>query len=343
MSYSRQFSRNVTVYYSGSVSYPASEHGGRVSYSGTATETVYVNVDVDTDAFDDSCDSCKGHIDALTTSVAATEAAQVASIRENSRTVADTIVQGFFKTVRSGLSTQILELSQAIEAKLMHLKAQSQELLAKRKQMESDYHRKRSQYTKLFNDLDKELENRVKALDQPAFKMAEQTQAETDRMLTNDALGIAAMAAAENAELNAQLSAATIRSRGNQAMQQAIEFLSVQKYADRAILQSTISGISAADATFYLPVCYYESVMPGGATTRECSYDENRLPASIVQQVQNEIFAAKRANDTDHLPSDERQQLEDYFSEYLNNDFATRHTEHDSRVRATISKMFFSK
>ena len=54
MSYSRNYSTTIAVHYSGSVSYPASEHGGSVSYSGTAYETVNVEVRVDTDPFDAS-------------------------------------------------------------------------------------------------------------------------------------------------------------------------------------------------------------------------------------------------------------------------------------------------
>ena len=44
MSYSRSFSKTIAIHYSGSVSYPASQSGGSVSYSGTAYEDVVVNI-----------------------------------------------------------------------------------------------------------------------------------------------------------------------------------------------------------------------------------------------------------------------------------------------------------
>ena len=82
MSYSRSFSKTIAIHYSGSVSYPASQSGGSVSYSGTAYEDVVVNINVDTDAFDSSVRHCNNSVGALTGAVVATEGAQVASIRQ---------------------------------------------------------------------------------------------------------------------------------------------------------------------------------------------------------------------------------------------------------------------
>ena len=62
MSYNRRFSKTITIRYSGTVSYPASERGGTISYSGTATEVVDVNVHVDTNPFDHSVSNCNGQI-----------------------------------------------------------------------------------------------------------------------------------------------------------------------------------------------------------------------------------------------------------------------------------------
>lgn len=95
MSYTRSFTKTIAVHYSGSVSYPASQSGGTTSYSGTAYETVTVNVNVDTDPFDASVAQCNTGVGMLTGSVVATEAAQVASIGEAAQKVGSTIVKGF--------------------------------------------------------------------------------------------------------------------------------------------------------------------------------------------------------------------------------------------------------
>ncbi|GAB1375052.1 hypothetical protein MASR1M46_19410 [Bacteroidales bacterium] len=70
MSYRRSFHKRIAIHYSGSVSYPASQNGGSVSYSGTEYEDVEVNIDVETTPFDHSIVSCNNTL-ALTGSVVA--------------------------------------------------------------------------------------------------------------------------------------------------------------------------------------------------------------------------------------------------------------------------------
>lgn len=110
MSYSRSFTKTIAIHYSGTVNYPASQNGGSVSFSGTEYEDVTVNVHVDTAPFDASVDHCNTSVGVLTGAVVATEAAQTASIRKNALKVGNTIIEGFFKTVRSEISQQIMEL-----------------------------------------------------------------------------------------------------------------------------------------------------------------------------------------------------------------------------------------
>ena len=52
MSYTKTIRKTVRIPYSGSVSYGPSQNGGSVSYSGTVTEEIEVNVEVDTDTFE---------------------------------------------------------------------------------------------------------------------------------------------------------------------------------------------------------------------------------------------------------------------------------------------------
>ena len=157
MSYSRRFSRTVSVHYSGTVSYPASQTGGSVSYSGTAHELVEVDVHVDTGAFDASVAHCNNSVSGLTASVGAMNAAQCLAIRQNADKISKSIIDGFFSTVRTDLRTQKAELEQAIDAKLLLLRQQAQTLQEKQQQMEEDYARTSARYQKIFNDLNNEL------------------------------------------------------------------------------------------------------------------------------------------------------------------------------------------
>jgi hypothetical protein len=183
MSYTRSVRQTIYVHYHGSASYPASQNGGTVSYSGTASEDVIVNVRVDTTPFDASSADCRPTVDGLTASVAATESAQVASIRSNSRRVGKTLIDGFFKTVRSEISQQINELKNNVEATLLKLQSDAQRCNDMQRQMEVDYNRKCDQYLRIFNELDNELRNRIQNLDQPTFLFRQQADMLNSRLV----------------------------------------------------------------------------------------------------------------------------------------------------------------
>ena len=114
MSYTRTYRKTIRIPYSGSVSYsygPSQSGGsGTAYYSGTAVEEVEVDIEVDTVPFDHSVATCNNHVDALTGSVVATQAAQVKSIKEKAKKVGDTVVNGFFEVIRFEISNQIVEL-----------------------------------------------------------------------------------------------------------------------------------------------------------------------------------------------------------------------------------------
>lgn len=342
MSYTRSFTKTITVHYSGTVSYPASQSGGTRSYSGTTTETVVVNVEVETDPFDHSVSGCNKQVDVLTGAVSATESAQVLSIHESSRQISSAIIEGFFKTVRSGLSSQIMELSQKVETRLMHLQQQSKMLLDKRSQMEESYNRTKARYIKIFEDINRELENRVTAIDMPAFDLERKTMKEINRMIDSDSTEIVSQSHLENAVLHSQISAASARKRAQNAIDQILAFLKTRKTTDHVILQGAIQSMPSQDVTCYLPVCFVETTEPNGGVSRNCIYDESQLGPNSQEMLQNAVFV----NPTKPYiePTDEeRAQLEDFFSSTMAESFADRNSEHDTRVRNLISKMFYSK
>lgn len=139
MSYTKTIRKTVRIPYSGSVSYGPSQSGGSVSYSGTVTEEIEVNVEVDTEPFEESIYNCNQSIGGLTGAVVATEAAQIASINANAKKVSGAIVKGFFSTIRSEITQQIAELKSQVDATLIHLRGLAQRCVEKQKQMERDY------------------------------------------------------------------------------------------------------------------------------------------------------------------------------------------------------------
>lgn len=313
--------------------------GGSESHDLSNYETVDIDIEVDTDLFDQSIADCNKHVNVLTGSVAATETAQVASINENSKKVAKTIITGFFKNVQADISSQILQLSQKVDSRLMHLREQAKKLQAKREQMENDYQRTRARYIKIVEDLDKELEHRVKALDEPIFKMVSSVEGESERMINADFAEIASIIAKENTALSAQIGAAMTKKRARQVIRQAADYLRIQKLTDLAIDRSTILGVKSDEGEFFLPVCYFEANEAGGVVWHDCAFDKEHLPQTVEGKVNDEIFS--NPDLVLAMQPVERENVEKFFSASVQEAFQASSTPHDIRVVNTISKLFF--
>lgn len=330
MSYTRQVKKTIAVHYSGSVSYGPSQYGGTAHYSGTAYEDVIVNVDVDTSPFDSSTRNCGGAVDLLTGSVAATEAAQVESIKENSRKVGQTLINGFFKTVRSEISQQINEMKNVVDATLMKLQTDAARCNDMMKQMEVDYNRKCSQYIKIFEELNRELKNRILELDKPTFLFKSNVDKVNNRHSESDSVPTITVVGSENMRLGAQLSASLTKQRACETLGKSSQFLRIQKKTAATIDSSIISENVQGD--IFLPVCYMESVEPNGTTTRDIQSQGN------LSAYNDKIEESLREQHWPDPSDEEWAAVKRYFNEQLSASAGNR--EHDERVREQIIRMF---
>lgn len=261
MSYSRRYSDSITV--SGSktvsVSYPASQNGGTTSATVHYTEVVPVDVNiyVDTDPFDESVSHVKGRVDLLTGAVVATESAEIIAKDINSKKVANSIIGGFFKYIRSEISQQIAELSLNVDAQTMHLKELMQSCIAKTKQMEGDFNRIAGRYIKIFDDLNNELSNRIIQLDKPAFVFKKETDNQKIRTSDNDLVSTATIFGFESSNMQARITASIARKRALDTLNQSKLFLWQQKNLNTTIQQCMINENEAC--TIYAPVCFIET------------------------------------------------------------------------------------
>lgn len=335
MSYTRRYSTTIAVHYSGTAhySYPASEHGGSgsVSYSGTAYENVDVDITVDTTPFDASVDNCNRNVDVLTGSVVATEAAQVKSIQAKGKQIGDTIVNGFFKTVQFEISTQVVELQKQVEAYLLKMSEMQKRLIALKSQMEKDYHHTSERYAKIFDDLNKELDNRVHALDQPVFVAANNMYAAEDRFMESDVLNIVTLAAKENALLDAQINTAIAKTHARQALNEANTFLS-KKLATEITLDHCKMN-NARELKYYAPVCY-------ASVTNEHNVNDDKVFASEMLPEQTSGIINDRLNSVklNEQTAEEKENIDIYFQNLVNETNAS--DEHAQRVKNLISKLY---
>lgn len=326
MSYSRSITVDIAIPYSGSVSNKA----GTMYYSGTARETVRFNVEVDTRAFDSSVDSCTHHVNALTESVVATEVAQVASIHKNADTVGQTIISGFFKTVRSELSQQMMQLKSSIDATLLHLNQLSKRCLDKRRQMETDYGRVAERYTKIFTELNKELENRVFELDKAVFHIEDECRDCSERSVSSGLAGDAAVASAENSRLQAILGATLAKRRALDTLRRARTFLERQ-VATKTLINNSLRDSGEAPS-IYVPLCVVCSEGAGGKISAEV-YQNPQMPTDDNR----DIIAFMDARRWHPMPESEMNIIRKFYAHQVSGAITTD-SPHDSRVRAYLNK-----
>lgn len=332
MGYHQRFSRTIYVRYSGSVSYPASEHGGTQSYSGTTTETVDIDIYVDTDPFDRSVNECNNVVSGLTTSVATMSAAQVAAIDANAKKVGSTIINGFFSTVKSEISQQITELRSNIDATLLRLHELAKQCADKQRQMKDDYARITSRYMKIFDELDKECENRIFELDRPAFNFKRTTDQTSERATCNDMVATAAVSGGENGIVEARIEASHTKRRAMEALGRANAFLSLQRRTENIIAQSTF--INGTYGVYYAPVCYLETCdsQTLNRKTFSPSYLSRLDNAKLVEQMRD-LQMENSANDA--------KQLQTNFNQVVGTHYANSDVNgHDARVRDYVTKLF---
>lgn len=337
MSYSRRFSRTVAVPYSGSmtVSYPASEHGGSktVYYNGTAYEEVEVDINVDTTPFDISVADCNDDVNGLTASVGAMNAAQCVSIKENTDKISKTLIDGFFHTVRTDLSTQKAELEQVIEARLLLLRQQAASLKEKQQTMADDYARTTARYQKIFSDLNNELSVRIHEIDQPVFNLVKEADSQSDRMLHTDMVQTVVTMSKESSILQAQISAATVKNHALEAMGKAHSFLTAKAHSERTILNTTIEG-NGKDK-YFVPVCYIQTESEKLHVDQKCLVPEYYSRNSdIEERLCNTLDEYEFPEQTDP----ENEQIKSYIQNEIVQGIPDNDS-HSNRVRAMINKM----
>ncbi len=335
MSYTRRFSKTIGVHYSGRVSYPASEHGGSVSYSGTEYEEVEFLVHVDTDPFDHRVDEMKHHVDLLTGSVVATETAHVKAKADASVQIGNTIVRGFFKTVQSDISQQTMELRNRTEALLIQLNKLMAQCRDKTRQMGVDYQRLVDRYTKVFTDLDNELQNRIYSIDEPIFHASRRADEIAMMGTGNDMVTTVSVSGAENARVTSLLSASKLKDQAMAAIGKGKRFLEVQYRADMLLDRSLRPG--GEQETFCTPYCLMEAT--GGRGYRESSVFISPLLPSRDANHLKEGIEHMSWNST--MSTADREAITDYFNaEVAENLIAKARNDHDRRVAAMTTGLF---
>jgi hypothetical protein len=358
MSYTRTYNRTISEKISKhlSVSYTNDSNGKlntiRVTldnkshnFSGNGSKTIDINteipvtidIDVDTTPFDRSVDQCNTNVNLLTGAVVATEAAQIVSIQKNSEKVAGTIVNGFFGYIRSEISQQINELTQSIDAQLMHLRELSQACMDKKRQMDVDFTRISGRYIKIFDDLNVELYNRVHELDKPTFVFRKELDKQQQRSTNNDLISVASLGGQETGQLLTKLSVSVTKKRALDTLTQVKIFLWQQNHLNRTIQKSRIN--ESVESAQFAPVCFIEMQEEQGKIVRQVhspSFVSNLNEPTVCNQMINQFHENESLWQT--INTETKEQIQSYLTRSINEKYQQLDT-HSDRVRNMIQSL----
>ena len=130
------------------------------------------NFTVDTAPMADSVDTVSYSVKGVTGAVVAMQSAVINAEREASKKICENVDSGFYILMSSQLSQKMALCSSQISSHLLRMQKFRSDILSVKNAMQNDYNRISSRYFKLFNSLDKNLEQRIKALDSAAVKIA---------------------------------------------------------------------------------------------------------------------------------------------------------------------------
>ena len=99
------------------------------------------------------------------------QTAVIAAEKRSADKVCSNVNLGFFTLMRSQISQKIANKQSRVEALLMQLGYQKRRLLNIKSNMEREYQRIAARYIKIFTTINKELEQRIRQVDQPVFEL----------------------------------------------------------------------------------------------------------------------------------------------------------------------------
>lgn len=314
------------------ISYPKSESGG--SKSVTVEEPVYVDVYVESDPFEHSVDHCDNSLHLLQAGIVAAEAAEKKSRIENSKRLAKSLDDGFFQVVNSNLTIQAKEESANAKALVGALYSQQQELLKIRQRMEGDYNLIKSRYVKLFEDYDKELHNRIYALNQRTFRLAEESAKELMRPTSSILTAASLIGQKENLALQTKITASRVKYYASLVITKVKSFIEGQN-----VLKNRLRNIVSDECrseTYHAPVMCIQVSNGKHAESKVYSsglVDKNERISSILEQT----LKAPEMNWQEMRTSD-NSRITESLSECINATYAE--SERDRRVSALIMKLW---
>lgn len=313
------------------VSYPKSESGG--SKSVVVEEPVYVDVYVESDPFERSVDGCDNSLHLLQAGIVAAEAAEKKSRIENSKRLGKSLDDGFFQVVNSNLTMQAKEEAANAKALVGALFSQQKELLKMKQRMEGDYNLIKSRYVKLFEDYDKELHNRIYALNKRTFRIVEESSKELMRPVSSILTAASLIGQKENLSLQTKITASRVKYFASLVISKVKTFIEGQNLL-KGRLRNIVSG-GCRKESFYAPVMCMQ-VSDKHTAFQFFSSELVNKNEKISLELEQRLMAPMMT--WGEMREEDKNRISESLSEQINATYAD--SERDRRVSALIMKLW---
>ena len=288
---------------------------------------------VDTTPMANEMQSVSNHVKGTTVAVVTMQSAVIAAENNSAKKVCSNVNRGFFTLVQSQISQKIANKQSRVEALLMQLAQQKRQLLGIKANMEREYGRITARYLRIFTNVNKELEQRIRQVDQPVFELVNKHMATSSNRMNSLTSWVATLQI-EGVTQCQQILVSKMKRNAQIALEQSTNFLSEigeQRVLTNKVLISNPAGND--NNTCQLPVAILETVNDTAGIPRKDVYSPDFLSDNLLNQIYNTV------RDTDDLPwkqGEKPSALNEEFDRLMETSNAS------SRVKDSVRKMFMS-
>ena len=287
---------------------------------------------VDTAPMAAELQSVSNHVKGTTAAVVTMQTAVIAAENKGANKVCSNVNRGFFTLMRSQISQKIANKQSRVEALIMQLGQQKRQLLSIKTNMEREYGRIAERYLRIFTSVNKELESRIRQIDQPVFELVNKHMMTSSNRM-NALSGWVTTSQAEGITQSQQILVSKMKHNAQVALEQSTEFLSQigeQRVLTGKVLISNPMGNESR--TCQVPVVIWETLNDNSGIPRT----EVNTPEALAKIHSDQINNVIRESETLPWGEDQSSMVAEEFMSIVDSSAST------PRVKDMIKKMFAS-
>ena len=287
---------------------------------------------VDTAPMAAELQSVSNHVKGTTAAVVTMQTAVIAAENKGANKICSNVNRGFFTLMRSQISQKIANKQSRVEALIMQLGQQKRQLLSIKTNMEREYGRIAERYLRIFTSVNKELESRIRQIDQPVFELVNKHMMTSSNRM-NALSGWVTTSQAEGITQSQQILVSKMKHNAQVALEQSTEFLSQigeQRVLTGKVLISNPMGNESK--TCQIPVVIWETLNDNSGIPRT----EVNTPEALAKIHSDQINNVIRESETLPWGEDQSSMVAEEFMSIVDSSAST------PRVKDMIKKMFAS-